>query len=151
MNKRLQIDHLGRLLHMEVHLVSGFDSAMERVGSEDVRDRLEAVRGDHEQHVLDVTELLREMGEPSPSPSPEVDGLFAPATSALKNESSEEDVLQAVRMMEQVLARSYDEARNWSVGMQVHELLERNGADEQRDLTMIAQLTGAAKRGRARG
>ena len=68
MNKRLQIGHLGRLLHIEVHMVSAYDGALERTRRRRrERDRLERMRDDHERHVLDITELLREMGEAAPA------------------------------------------------------------------------------------
>jgi hypothetical protein len=147
MNKKLQIDHLDRLLHMEVHLVSACDSAIGRVHGEDARTRLEQVRDDHEQHVLDIAELLREMGEPAPAQKPEVESLFAPGSAALRNANTDEDVLQAVRIMQQVLARQYEEARSWAVGVQVHEVLARNDEDEHRDLDALGELVGAAPHG----
>jgi hypothetical protein len=146
MNKRLQIEHLSKLLHTEVHMVSSYDGAIERVGGRS-RDRLEELRDGHERHVLDITELLREMGEPAPGPSPEVEGLFSPGMAAMRNASDEEDVLHAVRIIEQVGARSYVEARDWAVGMQVHEVLARHDRDEQDYLTTVGGLLEAAKAG----
>lgn len=151
MNKRLQIEHLARLLHTEVHLVSSYDGALERIG-DDSRSRLEELRGGHERHVLDITELLREMGEPAPpaTPEAEIEGQFSPGLSAMKNASSDEDVLQAVRIVEQVGARTYAEAREWAVGMQVHELLARHDQDEQDYLATVGGLLEAQRAGHAR-
>lgn len=139
MNKRLQIEHLGRVLHMEVHAVSGYDGGIERIRDEALRRSLEAMRDDHERHVIDIAELLREMGEPSPAGTPEVDALFAPALSALKNGTGDEDVLQAMRMNERVLAREYVDARAWGVGLQVHDLLGRNDTDEQQHVAVLEE------------
>jgi rubrerythrin len=146
MNKRLQVEHLGRLLHMEVHAVSGYDSAIERLGDEGLRRRLESMRDSHEHHVIDVTELLREMGEPQPSGTPDVEALFAPAMSTMKNADGDEGVLQSMRMSEQVLAHEYSEARKWGVGLQVHDLLARNDADEQNNLAGLEQVLSASAR-----
>ncbi|HEY3318072.1 MAG TPA: ferritin-like domain-containing protein [Coriobacteriia bacterium] len=143
MDKRLQIEHLGRLLHVEVHAVSAYDGAIERIRDEGRRRHLEGMRDDHERHVIDITELLREMGEPAPGPTPEVERLFAPAMSALKNGSADDDVLHAMRMNEQVLAHEYANARGWGVGLQVHDLLARNDADEQRHLSAIEEMLAA--------
>lgn len=143
MNKRLQIEHLARLLHLEVHIVASYDGALERLGEYAEKERLARLRGDHERHVLDITELLREMGEPAPPQMPESEALVAPALSALRNASSEEDVLQAVRMNEQVAAGQYRDARSWGVGLQVHELLQRHDEDEQRHVAAVEELLGA--------
>lgn len=150
MNKKLQIEHLARLLHVEVHMVSAYDGATTRMAEEDRVGALESLRGDHERHVLDITELLREMGEPSPEPSPDVEGLFATGMAALKHADSDDDVIQAVRINEQVVAGEYVQAREWGVGLQVHELLARNDADEQRHLAAVADMLGAPA-GRRRG
>ncbi len=145
MNKSLQIEHLDRLMHLEVHGVSAYDGAIERTRDESARRRLEAMRDDHERHVIDITELLREMGEPTPAATPEVEALFAPSMSALKNGSSDEDVLQAMRMTEQVLAHEYAAARDCGVGLQVHDLLARNDGDAQAHIVQLAEAVGAAR------
>lgn len=144
MNKRLQIEHLGRLLHMEVHMVSAYDDALARTHDDDAqRERLSLMRADHESHTLALTELLREMGEPAPGPTPEVEAMFAPAVSALGHASSAEDVSHATRMAEQVVARAYDEARDWGVGLQVHDLIAAHADDEQRHVAALNERVGA--------
>lgn len=145
MNKRLQIEHLARLLHLEVHLVSTYDGATARLGETGPRDQLDRLREDHERHVLDITELIREMGEPTPPDSPDVEGLVAPAISAMRNADGVDDVLHAIRMAERIVGHAYAEARNWGVGMQVHELLGRCDADEQRHLAVLGDLLAASR------
>ena len=48
-----------------------------------------------------------------------------------------DDVLQALRMVERVVAREYAEARGWGVAIQVHELLAR--CDHVRRLRVAPQ------------
>lgn len=146
MNKKMQIEHLARLLHLEVHVVSGYDTALDKLPEGDDRTRVQQMRGEHERHVLDITELLREIGEPTPANTGDVDGLVAPAFAALRNASGERDVLQAVRINEQTVGRMYEEARSWGVGLQVHELLERHDLDEQRHVAAVEEMLGAGAR-----
>lgn len=145
MNKRLQIEHLGRLLHMEVHMVSGYDDALSRTESVKQHEQLSAMRSDHESHTLALTELLREMGEPTPGPTPEVEALFAPAVSAMTHATSAEDIAHATRIAEQVVARAYEEARDWGVGLQVHDLIASHADDEQRHLASLREAVGVGR------
>jgi rubrerythrin len=141
LNKKMQIDHLGRLLHMEVHVVSTYDGVLERVGNGDERaSALERLRADHERHVIDITELLREMGEPAPANTPDVEQLFSPSASALRNADSADDAMQALRMAEKVAAHEYEQAREWGVGLQVHDVLAGELADEERHGEEISHL-----------
>jgi rubrerythrin len=153
MNKHHTVERLARLLHLEVHVVATYDGVLTQLGDTHPGERgaLEQLRGDHERHAGDIAQLLNEMGEAAPPYSRDIEALFAPARDTLDAAEGGADILQGVRMVERTSARAYEEARDWGVSVQVHDLLSAIDIDEQRHLADVEALLGelaGARQGR---
>lgn len=140
MNKHQMIEHLSALLHLEVHAVEAYDEGLDALRDETQRSRLTAFRADHERHVTDLAELIREMGEEIPQPSPEVEAELADVLAFLARNDDAASALSGLQEVERVTLTASDRAAAWNSFLQPHELIERIRADEREHSAYLDSL-----------
>jgi len=133
------VKHLKSLLQLDVDASHAYQQAIDRIELVSVREQLTKYREDHERHVREISEKLRELGETPPKASPDLKGMMIEGFTALRSMTGTEGALKAMKTNEKLTNRKYDEARKMNVAADVQQLLESNYQDERRHLTYVEE------------
>lgn len=133
-------EELGDVLKLDVDAIEAYNEAIERVQSQELRSRLSAFRDDHQRHVSDLTEAIRDMGHQPPEPKPDMKGKLIEGMTAMRSAMGDEQALKAMRQNETVTNRTYEKAvQSFTWPGEVQRMLSAGLSDERRHLDWIEQ------------
>ncbi|MBE0476440.1 MAG: DUF2383 domain-containing protein [Coriobacteriia bacterium] len=131
------VEKLGDLMRLDVDAERAYEEAIEHADEADVRGHLQRYRDDHRRHADDLRATIRGLGQEPPEPKPDFKGYLIEGMTKLRAAVSGEQALKAMHQNEEITNRSYRDAVQWDVPADVHDLLQRNYADEQRHIAYI--------------
>lgn len=137
------LDRLQSLAQLDIDAVRAYSSAIERIDLPDVREKLISFRADHEQHISDLSGLIREMNAEPPKPTPDIKGFFIEGFTAIRSVTGTEGALKAMKGNEELTNKKYAEALELELPSQVREVVQRNRDDERRHLEYIESCIAA--------
>jgi rubrerythrin len=142
------IKTLNDLIQLDYDAIKAYDQALDRVdeADEEVRSDLELFKLDHERHVTDLAQVVRDLGGQHEEASRDVKGVLLEGLTALRSVTGTVGALKAMRMNEKLTNKSYAKASELQLSPIARMVVDRNLADERRHLaaiqTHIARLTG---------
>jgi uncharacterized protein (TIGR02284 family) len=131
------IDRLTKLTQLDIDAVQAYEQAIERVDATDIRMNLGSFKADHERHISELSQAIRELGGEPPERSPDVKGVLLEGFTALRSVTGIEGALKAMRTNEKLTNKSYEDALKMDLAPAVQELVRRNREDERRHLEYI--------------
>jgi uncharacterized protein (TIGR02284 family) len=132
------IDKLNDLIALDLDAIDAYESAITRIDTVTVRERLREFQGDHHRHVRDLTEAVMRLGG-SPRQRPDIKGFFIKGFTAVTSMMGDESALRAMKSNEELTNRTYKKALAESFSSDVRTLIEKNFADEQRHLAYVEE------------
>jgi rubrerythrin len=139
MEKKDILKLLENLAHVDIDAWHAYGQAMEKIENAlEIRRKLEEFRGEHQQHVTELSGKIVALGENPPEFAKDFKGHLIEGFTALRSISGTQGALAAMRSNEQLTNRKYAKALE-EVGLpsDIRELLEKNYADEQRHLHYV--------------
>jgi uncharacterized protein (TIGR02284 family) len=137
MNDKKLIIALSELLQTTVDAIFSYQQAVPKVDDDIMRDRLEAFRKSHEEHVRELTQAIARMGGQPPDFSKDFKGYVIEGVAALRSLSGTRGALKALQSAEEMTNRSYSDAVSWEVPDDAHTLLRRQFSDVKIHLDYI--------------
>lgn len=135
------IDSLNDLIALDYDAVNAYESAIARINDASVQTRLREFKGDHEQHIRDLSGYVASYGK-EPRRRPDTKGFFIQAFTAITSMMGDKAALTAMKSNEELTNRTYDKALEHEWPGPVRRILEKNRDDERRHLSFIEeQLT----------
>ena len=128
---------LSELCQLDIDAVRAYRQAILAVDVPLVRERLESFQEDHERHVMDLSQVIRDFGEEPPADAPDLKGFFLAGFTAVRSMTGTAGALKAMRGNEILTNKTYEEALAWDMPENIRELIERNFDDEVRHLSFI--------------
>jgi len=126
------VDTLNNLLIADFDAIGLYDRVLQSIDNEQFRGPLIQFREDHQRHINDLTQAIRNIqGEPMSRPSlmgPIAKVMASMASTLMGNKGS----LQALYQGEQYVKNIYDQAPVGGLPTQLRELVARNAEDEHR-------------------
>ena len=133
--KKDTTETLNDLLRLDIDAIQAYKQAIDACEVPAIRDRLTEFMGDHERHVRDLRDAVRNLGA-EPVEKRDLKGFLIEGFTAISSRG-DRSALMAMRGNEELTNRRYDAARKSEVPADVHELIERNYQDEARHLAWI--------------
>ena len=135
------IDRLNDLIALDLDAVDAHESAITRIDTPTVRERLREFQGDHRRHVRDLTEHVMRLGG-TPRQRPDVKGFFIKGFTAITSMMGDEAALRAMKSNEELTNRKYKDAMAQPFSSDIKELIQQNFADELRHLAYVEECLG---------
>ncbi len=125
------------LVQLDIDAVHAYEKAIANINNTGIREQLEAFKKDHERHIGELSQKMRELGETPPDNKPDMKGYLIEGLTALRSSTGTEGALKAMKSNEKTTNKKYDEARKLDVMGETKEMIERNYQDEKTHLEYI--------------
>lgn len=139
MTNQEMTDKLSSLMKVDIDASKSYGQAIEEIDIADVREQVTKFRNDHERHITDITNMIRELGGTPPSYSRDMRGFFLEGFTAIRSLTGTAGALKSLATNEKVTNHEYGQAMSWELSPPARELVERNYNDEKRHLQYIEQ------------
>jgi uncharacterized protein (TIGR02284 family) len=131
------VEILNELVQLDYDAMQAYEHAIDRVEDDEVADDLEAFLADHQRHVDDLAQLVRELGGEPIEPHRDLKGLLLEGLTALRSATGTKGVLAAMRTAEKLMHRTYTRTLAQPLPSHVCAVVAVHAADEQRHLAAI--------------
>ncbi len=132
-------ERLGSLMRLDHDAVLAYNRAIDDISTRSIKAALQRFRSDHERHVSNLSDMIRNEGGEPPSLSRDARGVFLEGMTAVQSEMGERAALKACETGEKYVNYKYNQAVNDDFPRHVKQLLERNYDDEKHHLTYIQE------------
>jgi uncharacterized protein (TIGR02284 family) len=133
-----QIEELNELIRFDFDAIGAYDAAINDIKEMTIRDPLKEFRGDHERHVMSLSEIVRRLGG-APVEHSGVAGVVRKTMTKVAGLGGTELTLKAMRSNEEVLNKTYAHHLSLDFPEDIKEIIRHNYGDEQRHLAWIDQ------------
>lgn len=133
------VAELNDLLQLDHDAVQAYSLAIKGIRNPEHRETLTRFRGDHERHVRELTELIREHDGIPVQLSHIPTGPMKLAVQAIGNAGEDREVLLAFKSNERQVRDKYRRMADRSHSADVAEVLSRAAADEERHYNWAAR------------
>ena len=131
------IDGLNSLIQLDIDAVSAYEQAIKNIDDPIFKARFVDFRGDHQNHIRELSSMVQKMGGTPPDPSPDFKGFLIQGFTAIRSATGTEGALRAMELNEKLTNRNYSEAVGWALTPEAKTLVEKNFSDEKVHLEYI--------------
>jgi rubrerythrin len=132
------VDILKSLVQLDIDAVGAYSQAIEHIENTHISENLNKFMRDHQQHIDNLSNILRVNGEEAPEMSRDFKGFFIEGFTSLRSVTGDEGALKAMRTNEQLTNKKYKEAVDeLSLDTDIIATVESNYRDEQEHLSYI--------------
>lgn len=125
-------DMLKSLIELEYDALAAYKSAVERLESADIKQTMGDFMADHNRHVNDLSEVMRQMGETPPT-SGDAKQLLAQGKVVLANMMGDKQILKAMETNEDDTNTAYERATaRGDAAVELKTLFQSSLSDERR-------------------
>lgn len=139
MDTREVIDKLSQLIHLDIDAVHAYGQAIKQIDLVPIRETLEQFLEDHDRHVRNLSDKIRQLGGDPPEYSRDFKGFLIEGFTAIRSMTGNKGALEAMKMNERLTNRKYNDAMGWDVPLDVKTIIQSNFEDEKRHLQFIEQ------------
>lgn len=129
-------EQLNKLILLDFDAAGTYREALVHIEDPGARSDLHAFLGDHERHVLELTQVVRDLGRMPVEAHRDVKGMILEGMTKLRSRSTL-GALRAMRMNEWLTNRIYDRSAEFFMPPIGQAIVLENLADERRHLAAI--------------
>lgn len=136
------VEQIRTLIKLDIDASRAYSNACENREVPAIHRRLTGFRADHERHVLELSQLIRELGEEPPTPIANLSGYLMKKITSLRLMPAigNEARLRVMRRSERMTVALYRKALECDLPREISEVLEQNLKDEERHLHYLDAL-----------
>lgn len=138
MDKKIVKD-IEELIQLDTDATYAYEEAIDSVDEGIVRDNLSSFKQDHERHIAELSEFLRNNGEEPPKVSKDFKGFVIEGFTKARSSTGTEGALKAMQSNEKITNKKYEDALNKDLPPELRQIVQRNREDERRHLEYIEQ------------
>jgi uncharacterized protein (TIGR02284 family) len=131
-----QSEELNELIQLDHDAVGAYTAAIDAVQEITIRGPLTQFRGDHERHIIDLSQLVRALGG-KPKERADLKGVARKMMTKIAGVVGAEAVLEAMKSNEEATNKMYEHHAAMDFPGDVLEVIERNYQDEKRHLAWV--------------
>lgn len=148
MDNNERIRKLTSLIQVDIDAVHAYQQAIDKLAfqesidnldHETIRDQLSLYKQDHERHVKNLSECVKELGGQPPASAKDFKGFVIQGFTELASVTGVEGLLNAMKANEKLTNSTYDDAIGWDLSKEMIQVIRRNREDEVRHLRYIEQ------------
>lgn len=130
-------EQLSQLIQLDIDAIHAYEQAIEKIDAQGVRRTLEEFKEDHERHVTQLSNEVRNLGGEPPDLSQDIKGVLIEGFTALRSATGTEGALKAMLSNEKLTNRQYEKALQKGLPSNIDALVRHNREDERRHLEYI--------------
>ncbi|MEN6385352.1 MAG: DUF2383 domain-containing protein [Phycisphaerales bacterium] len=132
------VDTLKSLIQLDIDTAAAYSQALEHIENPHISETLNKYMRDHQQHIENLSRILRLNGEESPEMSKDFKGFFIEGFTSLRSVTGDEGALKAMKTNEMLTNKKYNQAvEDLAMETYVIATVESNYRDEQEHLSYI--------------
>jgi uncharacterized protein (TIGR02284 family) len=132
------VDILKSLVQLDIDAVAAYSQALEHIENPHISENLNKYMRDHQQHIDNLSQILRLNGEEAPEVSKDFKGFLIEEFTSLRSVTGDEGALKAMHGNEKLTNKKYKQAVDDLVAeTDVIATVESNYRDEQEHLSYI--------------
>ena len=136
------IKALKDLIELDYDAVEAYEAAINRIENEEYKNSLKKFKGDHERHIQELSEFLKENKETPPT-GPSAKSLLTQGKVVLANLMGDTAILRAMRSNEIDTNTAYERINNYEeISEEIRGPLKKGLQDEKRHLAWIETQLG---------
>lgn len=143
MDKEKMIDCLTNLAQLDIDAFFAYEQALKNIDQQDIYDKIDKFRQDHQRHINDLGKLINEYGGTPPTQSKDFKGYLIEGMTMIRSLTGVNGALSAMETNEELTNKRYKEALDaadkGNFPAAVKDLIERNYGDEKRHLQYIRE------------
>jgi uncharacterized protein (TIGR02284 family) len=136
MNEKV-ISILNDLIQLDIDAVHAYGQAIDNIEDSVVRGRLLEFQSDHERHIRELSQIVRDQGGTPIEHKRDFKGFLIEGMTAIRSATGTKGALKAMKTNELLTNRKYDKALEEALPPRVRDLVLRNRDDERRHLQYI--------------
>mgnify|MGYP000635563959 CR=1 FL=1 len=137
MNSDDIIDLLNNLVQLDIDAIQAYDQAIQHIKETEIKQKLIEFQHDHQRHVFELSKEIKELGGIPPKDT-DIKGFFLESFTALRGLlGGTSAALKAMRSNEELTNKTYKEALDQSLPLNIKSLIEKNYLDERKHLAYI--------------
>jgi rubrerythrin len=134
------VEKLCDLIQLDIDAVRAYEQALKNIDVMTISDQIETFRADHERHIEELSQIVRDFGAEPPEVKPDFKGFFIEGFTAIRSMTGTEGALKAMRGNEQLTNMVYRRATTLELPSEVLNVVQRNYGDEMRHLSAIEKM-----------
>ncbi|OJH37961.1 hypothetical protein BON30_26485 [Cystobacter ferrugineus] len=132
---------LQELLHIDVDAVMLYDAALRRISHPTVEQALMEFRSDHLRHIRELNDCIEQLGGERACIEVNAEQCDLHGFTPIEEGMPMEDVFMAMVDGEQITNQTYERLLKEEWPPEIHSLIDRNFADEQRHLLWVLKAS----------
>ena len=120
---------LRTLVQYEIDVIKAYEHGLRHLSDPTVFEIWSRAKADNERHVLELSEIMRALGEAPPLFRSDARGLAMDAVAEITGRMSPTRALRSAGRLARRLARRYERAMDWDLPLEVVANLQANEAD----------------------
>ena len=140
------IELLNDLIQLDVDAVEAYSHAIKHMEYPDIRRRLVDFQDDHNNHVRDLSAMVKQLDGNPLKPTPDLRGYLLEGFTALKSLTGTKGAMEAMLTNEKITNRRYEEAAALDLPEDVMKLVKNNWSQEKRHLMFIEEVLTIPRR-----
>jgi len=138
MENRQFVDVLKDLVQLDYDAVQAYDQATSRIEEDHIRHTLVSFRSDHERHITELSNIIKEYGQNPPERARDLKGFILEGMTSLQSMLGTRAALRAMKTNEKLVNRRYRKAiDSLNMPTAVRNAVLKNFEDEKRHLAFI--------------
>jgi rubrerythrin len=133
------LDHLAKLIHLDVDATHAYDQAIKNVNEQVIKEKLIQFQSDHRKHIDLLSAKVLELGGTPPELTSDFKGFMISGFTALRSLTGTKGALEAMETNERLTNSRYEEACKLDFPVDILAICRSNWADEQRHLSFIRE------------
>lgn len=133
------LDHLEKLIQLDVDATHAYDQAIKNVKEQLIKDKLIQFQSDHRKHIDLLSAKVLELGGTPPELTSDFKGFIISGFTALRSLTGTKGALEAMETNERLTNTRYEEACKLDLPVDILAICRSNWADEQRHLSFIRE------------
>lgn len=134
---------LNELIQLDIDAVHAYGQAIDSIDDATLRARMQEFQSDHERHVRELSQCVREHGGTPIEHKRDLKGFLIEGMTAIRSATGTKGAFKAMKTNELLTNRSYDKALAEDLPPRVRDLVMRNRDDERRHLQFIESYLGS--------
>ena len=137
MEKDELIETVSGLIQLDIDTVYSYNQALDEIEDEIIRARLTEFRDMHQNHIKNLSDVIRTLGAEPPRIKKDLKGFVIEALTALRGLTGMAGALKALKTTEEITNRLYGEVVSKDVPSPLKEILREHFTDEKIHLDYI--------------
>lgn len=139
-NLKETLDTLISMAQLDIDDAHAYEQAISNLEDSILKEKFEVFKSDHERHIREISNLIKELGGKPPEYSRDFKGYLISGYTAIRSMMGTKGALEAMQTNEKMTVKRYEDALEKNLTPNARELLAKNLQEERGHLRFIENV-----------